>query len=282
MGKNCSKGFETAVSGIEKGPSVEHIRKQSQMVQTPAYKYARAFCSEVLGIDETDHFAIEDRIYMAEPKSEASINRKARDNYGGDSTRITDGARLTIFTRSPKELKEAMKVFGSNMRQHNFNKDIQRRSGYTHHHDPRDFITNPKRWGYMALYLTIEYDGTPFEVQIYPESMKATYDKTHKLYEAVRGSLENWEQKSKHSGKPVPIDSVLTAGEIEVVKEILELHKIAAKEAGLLPMVKTKFPEFDDLPALIKEPEIEQYPQDRKTPSATHRPSSSEHLTYDA
>jgi hypothetical protein len=275
MGKKYSKGFETAASGVKKGPSVEQIHKQSQKVQTPAYKYARAFCIDVLGIDQTDHYSVEERIYVAQPKSKDSIHRKARNNYDGDSTRITDGARLTIFTKTPEELKEAMKVFGSNMRQHNFNKDMQRRSGYAHYHDPRDFITSPKRWGYMALYLTVVKDNIPFEVQIYPESMKATYDQTHILYEAVRGSLEKWEQSGK------PIDAVLTAGEIEIVKEILTLHKKAAKEAGLLSMVR-KFPEFDDLPAMVKEPDIKQYEQDRATPHTTHNLHSSEFLTYDA
>ncbi|MFP4313437.1 MAG: hypothetical protein ACLFR0_03825 [Alphaproteobacteria bacterium] len=255
-----------------KGPSPQQIIKDSEQLRTPAYKYARAICERVFKLDDLSE--IEDRIYMAEPKSYESISRKARDNYQGDRTKITDGARLTVFTKDAQELENALKIFNPvHYRNHSFHKDMQRRSGYTFHNDPKDFVTNPKRWGYMALYAVMDYDGKSFEVQIYPHSMKKTYNRTHELYEAVRGSLEKWEQSGK------AIDEILTAGELDIVKEILELHKQAAQEAGILDLVD-RFPEFSDLPSLVKEPNIEQYPQD-KGPALTHR-NDSPAYTYDA
>jgi len=262
--------FEESSSG--KGPSPEHIRNAAQKVATPAYKYARAICEKVLGIEDLTE--IDERIYIAEPKSKASINRKARDNYDGDRTRIKDGARLTLFTKSQEETEEILKTFGRNLSQNKFNKDMQRRSGYRFHEQPKDFITTPKRWGYMASYLVLEHKGTTFEIQIYPKSMKETYDRTHKLYESVRGSLEEWEKSE------LCIDEVLTPGELGVLQEMLNLHEQAAEDAGILDLVD-RFPKLADLPSLVKELDIAPYPQDRHDPSPTHDLGPNQY-TYDA
>lgn len=264
----------------------QHIHNRSQMLGSPAYKYATALCSEVLGLDSTDKHTIPDRIYMAEPKSIESIERKARDNYDGDFGRIKDGARLTIFTDSPEELEKAMKALSpSGLNSHKFHKTMQKRSGYTFHEDPKNYVATTKRWGYAAMYAVLEYgnDGDRFEVQIYPRSMKDIYTRTHELYEQVRGNLEQWEKahKGRKDGAPEPaLSDYLTRGEIGILKEILQLHKDGLKEAGVSHLVKN-FPSLNDLPSLVKEVDIVAYPQDVHVPAATHTLENTQY-TYDA
>ena len=76
MSKYRNKFCQSSSPG--KGPSADQIWNASQKVGTPAYKYARAICEKVLNIH--DLAEIDERIYMAAPKSKDSINRKARNN----------------------------------------------------------------------------------------------------------------------------------------------------------------------------------------------------------
>lgn len=257
-------------SYLSRGPAPEHIFNRSQMVQSDAYKYARFVCADVLGLDGTVKGEISGRIKQADPKSLDSIRRKARDNYDGDTTRIKDGARLTIFTETPEEMEKVLKTFGDKFKARSFNKDMQGR-GYTFRENPHDFVTNPKRWGYMAVYMNIEHDGTTFEVQIYPRSMKEAYTKTHELYELAResGNLERWEQACNKTlakgGKMPNMDDFMTQGEIFLLQETLDLHREAAQKAGLMKFVDS-FPVLGSLPSMVKEPDIAPYPQDIKHP----------------
>tara|TARA_B100000780_G_scaffold277345_1_gene247821 strand:+ start:6878 stop:7690 length:813 start_codon:yes stop_codon:yes gene_type:complete len=259
MSKYRNKFCQSSSPG--KGPSADQIWNASQKVGTPAYKYARAICEKVLNIH--DLAEIDERIYMAAPKSKDSINRKARNNYNGDRTRIKDGARLTLFTKSADETEKIIKTFTGGYTQNKFIKDMQRRSDYRFHEEPKDFISSPKRWGYMATYLVLEHKQTTFEIQIYPECMKPVYDITHKLYDSVRGSLEKWEQSGKN------IDDVLSKDELNILQEMLDLHKSAAKEAGILKLVN-RFPKLGDLPSLVREFNITPYPQDEERPAPDH------------
>lgn len=252
---------------VSRGPSPEQIFKESQMVGSNANRFARAICKDVLGINRKEIIKgqIQDRIIHADPKSIDSIRRKVRDNYDNDSTKLKDGARLTIFTESPDEMAEILSTFGDQFRNKTFNKDMQSK-GYSFV-ERKDFISNPKRWGYMAMYMVMEVNNTKFEVQIYPRSMKATYDKTHGLYDLVResGNLERWENACKKAlsmGDDMPpMLDYMSYAEIALLKEILELHKKGATEAGLMRFVD-KFPEMDDLPPMVVENDIAPYPQD--------------------
>lgn len=248
-----------------RGPAIRTIWNKSQQVQSAAYKYAREVCTDVLGLPKCNITDLENRIYVAEPKSPHSIARKLRDNYNGDSTRIKDGARLTVFTQTPKELEAAIAAFSKNgLNNNRFHRHMQSRSGYTFREDPKDYVTKPKRWGYIALYCVVDHGGIPFEVQIFPENMKPIYDQTHQLYAEVRPALEKWEQANKKSddGKNVPIRDFLSADEIKIVQQILDMHYQGVKEAGILHLIAGEFPSIDDLPPLVHEPDIPPYPQD--------------------
>jgi hypothetical protein len=276
-----------------RGPSPEQLYKEAQMAGTSVHTYARFVCKDIMGINRNNRNiikgAIEERIMHAAPKSVESMRRKARDNYDNDTSRIKDGARLTIFTdhTNPKEMDAILGAFGDNFRNHPFNKDMQEK-GYSFV-ERNDYITNPKRWGYMAMYMVLEVDGTKFEVQIYPECMKETYDKTHQLYEMAResGNLERWENACKKAlaqgERQPPMSEHMTYGEIALMQEILHLHKTAAEKAGLMKYVN-KFPELDDLPPIMVERDIEQYPQFIKHPHQARPAQQSipDEFRYDA
>lgn len=257
--------FTLSASSEGKGPSPDQIRNASQKLGTPAYKYASEVCRKLM--DLSDPTAVHERIYVADPKSQESITRKARDNYGGDRRKIKDGARLTIFTETPEELETLVKAFSPHgLRNNKFHRHMQKRSGYGFHEQPKDYVTAPKRWGYAALYAVMEYGGDTFEVQIYPESMRDTYRKSHELYEEVRasGNLERWEQAHKQTepkDNEPKLSDYLTRKELATMKEILNLHKEGLEDAGVMHLVE-QFPEIGDLPALVQEPDIKPYPQD--------------------
>lgn len=246
-----------------RGPSAPDLHSASQMVSSPAYRYARAFCKEVLDLDETIKGNISSRIKLGKPKSVESIIRKAETEYNGDTTKIKDGARLTIYTHSPKEMEKALRVFAGRIENQDFNIEM-RSMGYKFDHEkpPKDYITNPKRSGYMALYTNMKVGNATFEVQIYPESMRETYKKTHALYEELRlsGNLDRWQKaydRDTAAGKKEPvITDFLTPGEVRLYQKILDMHRIAAEEAGLMKFVK-KFPTLDCPPPVMDEPNIE-------------------------
>lgn len=249
-------------SDVNRGPSPEQIFNASQMASSPAYRYARMVCSEVLGIDSTIKGNISSRIKMGKPKAVDSIVRKVTSEYEGDTTKVKDGARLTIYTQTPKEMEKALKVFAGKIENQDFNIDMRKR-GYKFDAEkaPKDYITTPKRSGFMALYINMKVGDATFEVQIYPESMKDTYKQTHALYEQLRlsGNLDRWQKaydrETAAGNKEPAITDYLTSGEIRLYQKILDMHEESAKNAGLMKFVK-KFPTIDCPPPVMDEPDI--------------------------
>ncbi len=250
------KNFTDAAAGdepVKRGKTSLKIYLESHQLRSPALRYAGAIIREILGI--TEPAEIERRINLAAPKSLASLRRKISHDYNGDSSKVKDSTRLTIYTFTDKELEALMTNYGAKRDTKPFNKKMQEHGkGYSLRQDQKDYITNPKRWGYMALYLTIEYEGKPFEVQIYPAAMREAYKKTHELYEQVRASVETWQQSGLN------IHKVLKPDEIDIMREILRIHNEAALACGLLKHAKS-FPVLEDPPPPEDEVDITDYPE---------------------
>jgi len=216
----------------------EHLRGHAQLARSNAHKYAADLCRE-LGIDDPQN-----HIVMGPTKDLKRILEKAASQCGGRVRDITDICRLTIVCDDPRTLAKARKLFFEG-RGRDFHDDMAERSGVTFHTEPKDYISQPKRWGYMAIYLRMQADlgggrTLPFELQITHRGMyNHAYPQTHKLYESIREEMEIVEAK----GGRVPDD--LSDHAKDVLSEILDIHRDGAKQYGLLPLVSGAFPQLN-------------------------------------
>jgi len=233
------------------GPNPEQIKRLAAQTRTPAFKYAAAILKEI-GVADT---AANRHIIMAALKEDKSIERKATSQYNGKRHLVDDGCRLMILLDTPKQMQRALQIFGVNARNHGFNAKMREHGkGYRHHKPPRDYMTYPKRWGWLGIQLKMattvgKGQEGKFEVQIIMRGMKPAYDQTHALYENVRTALETWERSNQN------IHEVLTPEQIQMVQNILDIHRNAAIDCGA-DVFYSEFPVLDDPPPMIEEPDI--------------------------
>jgi hypothetical protein len=227
------------------------LQNKAEQTRSPARTYAEELFLE-LGYKRMN---IASHITMAGIKGAEAFVRKADSQYGGDLEKVDDVCRLMIELDDAKGFVALNKLFGNNMQTQNFNQKMQNRGkGFTHKKLPKNYVCNPKRWGWMGFQLKMQTQlsngqKSKFEVQIIHKGMKEAYDKTHKLYEQVRTKLEEWEASGKN------IHDVLSPDEIAIVEEILAIHKEAAEKCGM-DQFYDEFPVLEDPPPMVQEDDI--------------------------
>jgi hypothetical protein len=259
MGTSPTRNFNcsSANAGSLKGHSPEHLYGRAEQTRSPAYKYAASIVTELLGI--RDLTQKDSRIYVADPKPVDTIIEKSMRDYDGDTRRIKDAARLTVFVNTLKEMQKVLKNFACRFPQdQKFNEDkatVGDNGGYKIH-EIKDYIAKPKALGYMALYLIIEHKGDKFEVQLYPESMLPVYRATHALYEQIRRDVEDCYKNG------LSLREGLSEDKLKIAQQILAMHKAAAIESGIFQLIEGDFPTVDDPPPVFTHHDISPYPQD--------------------
>jgi ppGpp synthetase/RelA/SpoT-type nucleotidyltranferase len=210
---------------------------QAQVARSPAERYAREVCREIGLDDPANH------IVMGPTKELGRILEKAASQCSGNIRDVTDICRLTIVCDDAKTLAKARKLFFEG-RSSDFHDRMEERSGVVFRSQPKDYMTAPKRWGYMALYLRMQADlgqgrAIPFELQITHRGLwHHCYPETHRLYESIRGDIEAVEAK----GRRIPED--LSKEAQGVLAQILDIHRSGAESYGLMPLVRGKFPQL--------------------------------------
>lgn len=215
----------------------ETLIGRAKLAKSPAEKYAREICAEIGLADPNNH------IIMGPTKELSRILQKAASQCAGDVQSITDICRLAIVCDDIKTLDKARKLFFSKNNAE-FHDRLQERSGIRFHSAPKDYLSVPKRSGYMAIYLRMEADigqgrKIPFELQITHRGLwNHYYPQTHRLYESIRTEIEAVETK----GGSIPRDLSQTAQ--DVMDQILSLHREGAEQHGVMPLVRCgSFPE---------------------------------------
>lgn len=215
----------------------EMLIGQARAAKSPAERYARAVCRKIGLDDPANH------IIMGPTKELSRILQKAASQYYGNVRDVNDICRLTIVCDDIKTLVEARKLFFEG-RGSEFHDHMKERSGVVFRADPKDYLTVPKRWGYMALYLRMQADlghgrTTAFELQITHRGMwHHCYPETHRLYESIREEIEALEAK----GRRIPED--LSEEAQSVLEQILAIHRCGAQAYGLMPLTGGKFPQL--------------------------------------
>lgn len=232
---NCAANNTAALSG----PSEKNLRKQAEMARTPTRTHTKQIAKE-LGLSGTK---LRLQVIMGNIKETEAILRKAISQYGGDLNRVDDICRLMIEVDDAKQLQKAEQMFCTPHKSQ-FEKNTAKKGKYAHVKTPKNYVSEPKRWGWIGIQLKMKAklsngQWAKFEVQIVPKCMKEAYKKTHKLYEQIRTSLEKWEDSRKD------IHEVLTPEEIAIAQEILDTHEQAAKD-GKIDHVYDRFPKLDD------------------------------------
>lgn len=185
----------------------------------------------------------ENHVVTGPTKELSRILEKAASQCGGNVRGVTDICRLTIVCDDPKTLARARQLFFEG-RGADFHDRMEERSGVRFHTAPKDYISQPKRWGYMALYLRMKADtghgrSLPFELQITHRGMwNHAYPASHKLYESIRKEIEAVEAE----GGSIP--KGLSDNAKDVLCKILDLHREGALQYGMMPLVKSPFPEL--------------------------------------
>lgn len=236
---NRSRGFNSASTIKGKGPDVDRLVKDAQSIRSNVSTFCARLLSEAAGLDRAD-IVNESRISEVDIKKRHSIHRKVGSQYDHDRRQVDDVCRVQIYTRSPSEMQSIMNAledyYGKAKRNHFNGKGQMVRNphhfqdttwqgirireldndctGETTLKDYKDHVHEPKRWGWQGLTLKLEAQTAkgrwvPFEVQIFPENMKKSYEFSHKSYEKIRNEIEEWEaycdeHKNKNRYAPPP------------------------------------------------------------------------------
>ncbi|MCD8562957.1 MAG: hypothetical protein LRY54_02670 [Alphaproteobacteria bacterium] len=215
----------------------ETLIGRAKIARSSAEKYARQICTEIGLADPENH------IIMGPTKDLSRILAKAATQCAGNIQNVTDICRLTIVCDDVKSLDKARKLFLES-KNSGFHDHMAERSGVSFHSRPRDHLTTPKRWGYMALHLRMEADlgqgrTVPFELQITHRGMwHHCYKETHRLYESIREEIETVEAQ----GGSIP--EQLSEGAQDILEQILTIHRKGAEQYGLTKLVQGEFPKL--------------------------------------
>lgn len=214
----------------------------AQQTKRAAEKYAYAIC-DALGLPHTE-------ITIGPPKDPQRAAQKALTQYQGHVEKIGDFCRLSIEFEDPAlipAIQELMSLTKGGKPKHSAIKKLHSSSDIGFKKPPRDHFMNPKRWGYLVMFLQLETQlskGNPtrFEIQIVPKGMREVYKQSHALYETIREEIERTEKefgsidralatdqkRLEKSQKPIISDQAKS-----VLQKMIDLHETRAKELGL-------------------------------------------------